>query len=58
MKQSILFLVAGKSMETETTSSEFHNEGKAIVEHILALEEINPEELYCESHNQGSEYES
>ena len=45
-------------METETTSSEFHNEGKAIVEHILALEEINPEELYCESHNQGSEYES
>ena len=31
-----------KSMETETaTWSEFSNEGKTIVEHILALEEIN-----------------
>ena len=31
-----------KSMETETAAwSEFSNEGKTIVEHILALEEIN-----------------
>ena len=31
----------GKSMETETTWSEFHNGGKAIVEQILASEERN-----------------
>ena len=32
----------GKSMETETTTwSEFLDGGKAIVEQILALEEIN-----------------
>ena len=32
----------GKSMETETTTwSEFPNGGKAIVEQILASEEIN-----------------
>ena len=35
----------GKSMETETTTwSEFPNGGKAIVEQILASEEINPKE--------------
>ena len=34
----------GKSMETETTWSEFPNGGKAIVEQILASEEINPKE--------------
>ena len=32
--------IAGKSMETETTS-EFPNGGKAIVEQILAWEETN-----------------
>ena len=31
----------GKSMETETTISEFSNTGKAIVEQILASEEKN-----------------
>ena len=32
----------GKTMQTETTTwSEFPNEGKAIVEQILASEEIN-----------------
>ena len=31
----------GKSIETETTWSEFPNGGKAIVEQILASEEIN-----------------
>ena len=30
----------GKSVETETTTSEFSNEGKAIVEQILASEEV------------------
>ena len=33
--------LVGKSMETETTWSEFPNGGKAIVEQILASEEIN-----------------
>ena len=33
------FEFIGKSMETETTWSEFPNEGKAIVEQILATEE-------------------
>ena len=33
--------LVGKSMETETTTSEFPNGGKAIVEKILASEEIN-----------------
>ena len=33
--------LVGKSMETVTTTSEFPNGGKAIVEHILASEEIN-----------------
>ena len=31
----------GKSMEAETAISEFSNGGKAIVEQILASEEIN-----------------
>ena len=31
----------GKSMETETTRSKFPNGGKAIVEQVLASEEIN-----------------
>ena len=31
----------GKSMETETTTSEFPNGGKSIVEHLLAWEERN-----------------
>ena len=45
-------------METETTSwSEFPNGGKAILEQILASEEINPKEQDCESHSQGSEQE-
>ena len=36
--------LVGKSMETETTTwSEFPNGWKAIVEQILASEEINPE---------------
>ena len=35
----------GKLMETETTTwSEFPNGGKAIIEQILVLEEINPKE--------------
>ena len=44
-------------METKTTTwSEFPNGGKAIVEQILASEEINnPKEQDCESHSQGSE---
>ena len=33
----------GKSMETERTTLEFSNGGKAIVEQILVSEEINPE---------------
>ena len=39
MKQSILIEFDKKAMETETT--EFSNGGKAIVEQILASEEIN-----------------
>ena len=47
-------------METETTTrSEFPNGGKAIVEQILASEEINKSKRAdCESHSQGSEWES
>ena len=46
----------GKSMQTETTTwSGFPNGGKAIVEQILALEEINPKEQDCENHSLGSE---
>ena len=44
----------GNSMETETWS-EFPNGGKAIVEQILASEEINPKEQDCENHSLGSE---
>ena len=44
----------GKSMETETTWSEFHNGGKAIVEQILGPEERNPKED-CENQSLGSE---
>ena len=40
----------GKSVETETiTWSEFPNGGAAIVEQILASEEINPKEQDCEN---------
>ena len=35
------FEFTGKSMETETRTSEFLNGGKAIVEEILMSEEIN-----------------
>ena len=41
MKWGILFWVWQKSTETETTTSELPNGGKAIVEQILATEEIN-----------------
>ena len=42
-------------MEIKTTAwSEFPNGKKAIVEQILASEEINPKEQDCESHSQGS----
>ena len=43
------------SMQTETTTLEFPNGGKAILEQILASEEINPEEQDRESHSQGSD---
>ena len=44
----------GKSMETETmTWSKFHNGGKAIVDKILASEDINPKEQDCENHSLG-----
>ena len=47
--------LVGKSMETEkTTWSEFPNGGKAIVEQILASEEINPKEQDYENHSLGS----
>ena len=36
--------LVGKSMETETTTSEFPNGGKAIVEQIVASEEMNKSE--------------
>ena len=43
-------------METKTTTrSEFLNGGKAIVEQILVLEEINPKEQDRENHSLGSE---
>ena len=43
-------------METKiTTWSEFPKEGKAIVEKILASEEIKPKEQDCKSHSLGSE---
>ena len=45
-------------METETIWSEFPNEGKTIVEQILASEEINPKEQDSKSHSLGSEQES
>ena len=46
----------GKSIETETrTWSESPNGGKAIVEQILASEEINPKDHDCENHSLGSE---
>ena len=46
----------GKSMETETKIwSEFLNGGKAIVEQILASEEINQKEQDYENHSLGSE---
>ena len=42
MKQGILFEFIWKAMETETaTWSEFSNDGKAILEQILAPEERN-----------------
>ena len=42
MKQGILFEFIRKAMETETTTwSQFSNGGKAILEEILAPEEIN-----------------
>ena len=45
--QSSYFEFIGKSMETETTTwSEFPNGGKAIVEQILASEEINKSKRY------------
>ena len=48
-----------KSMDSETTTwSKFPNEGKAIVEQILPLEEINPNEQKCENYSLGSEKES
>ena len=49
------FEFIGKSMETETTWSEFPNGGKAFVEQILASEEINLKEQNFENHIQGSE---
>ena len=40
-------------METETTTSEFLNEGKVMIEQIEATEERNsPKEQDCESHSQ------
>ena len=54
-KQGIHCEYDGKSMETETTTwSEFPNGGKAIVEQILASEEINPKEQDYENHSLGS----
>ena len=44
----------GKSMETETTWSKFPPGGKAIIEQILASEEINKEQDY-ENHSLGSD---
>ena len=43
-------------MKIDTTTSEFTNGGKAIVEQILALEERNKSKnAELESHSQGSE---
>ena len=39
------FEFIGKLMETETTWSEFSNGGEAIVEQILAFEEINKSKI-------------
>ena len=39
MQWEFCFKCIGKSVETETTTSEFPNEGKANVEQILASEE-------------------
>ena len=42
-------------METEMkTWSEFPNGEKAIIEQIIASEDINPKEQDCESHSKGS----
>ena len=41
VKWSIPFEFGAKSMDTETTTSEFPNGGKAIIQQILASEEIN-----------------
>ena len=41
MKQASRCEFDGESMETETTLSEFPNEGKAIVDQLLASEETN-----------------
>ena len=41
MKQASRCEFDGESMETETTRSEFPNEGKAIVDQLLASEETN-----------------
>ena len=51
------FEFSRESMETETkTWSEFHNQGKAIVEQtFIVVEERNLEEQDCEKHSQGSE---
>ena len=50
------FEFVGKSMETETTWSEFPNGGKGIVQQVLVPEkEINPKEQDWESHSQGSD---
>ena len=38
-------------METETTTSEFPNGGKANVEQILVSEEINPKEQDHDNHS-------
>ena len=54
MKQDIHCEFEGRPIETETWS-EFPNGGNAIVEQILASEEINPKEQDCENHSLGSE---
>ena len=56
MKQASHCEYDGKSMETETPPrSEFPNGGKAIVEQIIASEEITLKERDCENHSLGSE---
>ena len=55
MKQASRCEFDGESMETETTTrSEFPNEGKAIVEQLLASEETNKSKQYYENHSLGS----